>query len=426
MVRIELQIFDAIEWNPTNIPIEHVMRDGKFNIYTEVQQKGYFNILYRKSSLVITAGEYIGLIPLNDEVAINVHPKTPLSNLMHLIHKSGERFVDIDYERMYGELLYSSTNIFDFIIRSFLQDLQNIDKFGVYRKYEKTSHNDGLVKGKILFRETMKNVMRHQDHIIAHSFSLLDKDIPENRTIKYALWTVLNHFRDLNYQPRKVVRKAIYFYRFFEQVKLDRDKAFLADVQDILEKSQIPFMRSYYNTILRTSLLIINQSSIDVQRFEEDIYLPSLIIKMSDVFEKYLFRVLKEGIRRKNVKVLNGNKAEGMKKLFSDNPTYITNPDIVIKKERMFPLVIDAKYRDQPRREDLNQIITYCLAYGSNNGLLICPKTSVSSGEEYVGQISGVRIFTYYFNLDNKDILAEEQTLLSYIENKFLNDSTTA
>ncbi|MCW3985158.1 MAG: McrC family protein [Candidatus Bathyarchaeota archaeon] len=421
-----MQIFDAIEWSPTDIPIEHVMKDGKFNIYTDVQQKGYFNILFRRSSLVLTAGEYIGLIPLNDEVAINVHPKVPLSNLMHLIHKSGERVIDIDYERMYGELLYSSAGIFDFIIRSFLQDLQNIDKFGVYRKYETMFHNDGLLKGKILFKETMRNVMRHQDHIIAHSFFLLDKDIPENRAIKYALWTILNHFRDLNYKPRNLVRKAIYFYRFFEQVKLDRDKKFLVDVKDILETSQVPFIRSYYNAILRISLLIINQSSIDVQRFEQDIYLPSLIIKMSDVFEKYLFRVLKEGIQRKNVKVLNGNKAEGMKKLFSDNQMYTTTPDIVIKKEKIFPLIIDAKYKDQPRREDLNQIITYCLSYRSNVGVLICPKTSVLSGEEYIGQISGVRIFTYHFNLANKDIRAEEQTLLGYIEDKFLTDSTTA
>ena len=409
-------IFNAAEWGPTDIPIEYVMKDGKFNIYPEVQRKGYFNILFRSNSLTLTAGEYIGLIPLNDNVAIHVQPKVPLDNLIHFISKSGEKVTAINFEREYSELRYFSPNIFEFIIRSLLFELRNMDKLGVFRKYTTVDCNDGMPRGKLLFKGTMRNIMRHQNHNVSYSYFMLDKDIPENRCIKYALWLVLNYFKDLNYEPRNLVREAAYFYRMLEHIKLDRDRQFLLDIKNILKKNQIPSIRQYYSNILRTSLFVINRSSIAVERFEgEEVRFPSFVIKMSDVFEKYLLCILKEGMIKRDVRVLNGNTSEGMKKLFLDTPTPTANPDIVIRKDETIPIIIDAKYKEKPRREDLNQIISYCLSYGSSQGLLVCPKTSDLIGEEYIGEISGIRIFTYYFNLENKDILKEEQTFIDYI-----------
>jgi len=414
-----LRIFTAPELGPTDIPIEYVMKDGTLDIYPEVQQKGYFNILFRKNTLTVMAGEYIGLIPINDQVAIQVQPKVPLGNLIHLITKAGQKVVEIDLARMYDEVHYFSPNILEFIMRSLLLELRKVEKYGVYRKYISIERNDGMPRGKLLMKDTIiKDIMRQENHRVSYSFYELTQDTPENKLIKYTLWLMLNYFQDLNYEPRTLTREAYSFYEMFNRVTLDKERSFLGKVQEAIQEGRIPVVRQYYEDILKICLLVLSKSSLAIEGYERGIRLPCFVINMSEVFEYYLRNILKEGTTSGNIRILDGNTSEGMKSLFSDRTDPKANPDIVVMKNGRISLILDAKYKERPKREDFNQVITYCLSYGASLGIFVCPKTNdTENREQYEGKISGIRVFTYYFDLAG-DVSGEESEFLRYIQSK--------
>lgn len=414
-----MRIFTAPELGPTDIPIDYVMKDGAFDIYPEVQQKGYFNILFRKNTLTVTAGEYIGLIPINDQVAIQIQPKVPLGNLVHLITKAGQRVVEIDLARTYDEVRYFSPTILDFIMRSLLLELRKIEKYGVYRKYVSVQRNDGIPKGKLLIKETMiKDIMRQENHKVSYSFYELTQDTPENRLVKYTLWLILNYFQDLNYEPRTLTREAYNFYEMFNSVTLDKERSFLNKAQEAIQDKRIPVVRQYYENVLKICLLVLDKSSLAIEGYEQGIRLPCFVINMSEIFESYLRNILREDTTLENTRILDGNTSEGMRSLFSDKTDPKANPDVVVMKNGKIALILDAKYKERPKREDFNQVITYCLSYGVGLGIFVCPKTDdILAREQYEGEISGIRIFTYYFDLAG-DISNEERGFINYVQSK--------
>ena len=68
-------VYVARERETTAIPLGAVLRGGKVDILPAVRGRDYFDIRFQGDRLWITAGKYIGVVPLNDEVAIRVEPK---------------------------------------------------------------------------------------------------------------------------------------------------------------------------------------------------------------------------------------------------------------------------------------------------------------------------------------------------------------
>ena len=79
------RIFEAREREPTTIPIDDILRDGILDIIPEVQRREYFDITFRGDRLTVTAGKYVGLIPLNERVFIRVEPKVPVGSLLLML-----------------------------------------------------------------------------------------------------------------------------------------------------------------------------------------------------------------------------------------------------------------------------------------------------------------------------------------------------
>jgi len=418
-----LKVYTVTELKPTDIPIEEVLVDGKFDIYPEVQEKNYFNIIYRKSSLSIYAGRYIGLIPINNRIAIRVEPKVPFKNIIHIISKSKSKIESMYFfERYYTKETYYAPNIFEFIVRTFLHELHILENQGIYRKYLPHTENASRLKGKILFNETMKyNLARNIKQKACYSYHFLDRDIPENRVIKYALWGLLLHYQAALGKPDNLLRDLYYAYRMFEHVSLDKTRNFIPQVNDLVYNKKIPTIRNYYYNILRLCFFILESSSITIERDEREIKLPSFVVNMDKVFEKYLLYTLKEKIDTKatGIQVLDGNTREGQKSLFVDRSEPKASPDIVLKYEEIIFSIIDAKYKERPKRADYNQVITYCASYGTNEAILVCPKTDVDKkGEHYTGEIDGRIILEYYFDLERANIEAEENDFCNYIRQK--------
>src|SRR5216684_7817826 len=98
-------IYDCQERHAVNLPLDHVLLpNGKLDILPAVMSKGYFDIDYRGDALSFVAGRYVGLIPINDRVLIDVKPKVPVKNLLRLIDIAGEELGVLHFfERDYRE-----------------------------------------------------------------------------------------------------------------------------------------------------------------------------------------------------------------------------------------------------------------------------------------------------------------------------------
>lgn len=93
-----MRVIEAIERQPVTIPIKEVMGDdGLFSFVPEVKEKGYFDIDYRKNELVIIAGNYIGQVPLTEDIVIHVTPKVPIANLARIIGIASQPIRCLDF-----------------------------------------------------------------------------------------------------------------------------------------------------------------------------------------------------------------------------------------------------------------------------------------------------------------------------------------
>src|SRR5690554_6152968 len=100
-----MKIHSAEERNEINIDIEEVVKEGgKLDIYPNV--KNFFSIDYKpkRDKLTLFAGKYIGLIPINSSLAIEIKPKFSISNLTRIVSIAEDNFNTLNFfSREYKE-----------------------------------------------------------------------------------------------------------------------------------------------------------------------------------------------------------------------------------------------------------------------------------------------------------------------------------
>jgi 5-methylcytosine-specific restriction enzyme subunit McrC len=201
-----------------------------------------------------------------------------------------------------------------------------------------------------------------------------------------------------------------------ETVPVDKSRSYIPVVEKNIQRDVYSTSRHFYINLLKLCLLIIRRFSVKIEVNGGYVELPSYIFDMSKVFQDYLLNTLISTLGR-NI-VHDGNKRSYNKPLFDDKEQPRAEPDLIIQNsEKAIKLIVDSKYKEKPKREDYNQLISYCLSYKSKIGLFICPKASENvSGERFIGTISGIKILIYYVDMNSEDLLIEEHNLSKYIE----------
>jgi len=91
-------------------------------------------------------------------------------------------------------------------------------------------------------------------------------------------------------------------------------------------------------------------------------------------------------------------------------------------------VVIDAKYKLDVSRDDVNQVLGYALTYGTDTVALVLPRKSAAAprGLQLLGQVGGVSVYTYVFDLGSPDLEAEEQLFRVHAGNLLAAATTLA
>ncbi len=403
-------IYQAREREATSIPIDEVLRNGEIDIIPEVQGHEYFDITFRGDRLTLTAGKYVGLIPLNDRVFIQVEPKVPIGNLLAILSAVEGEIVELSVlNREYRTTAEAPpTQLLAAIASAFASALSQIEVDGLQKRYDPFTEGGSFLKGQIRFNESVQRYWsRGTRYAAVSTFFDLTADIQENRLLRYACHVLLVHHRRAEIL-RNTIRRLSHFEELFSSAGVRLDPSGSRDIQKSAEHAP------EYLRALRLARLIVSGHGIELRGDGEDVSLPSFLINMETLFEDYVRHVM--ATRLTGVEVLNGN-TKGSKSLFDDRKDPPATPDVVVRRGADHPLIGEVKYKTLETRDDRYQVLAYGLSYRARDIVLILPAGSPeSSGLAGVGEVNGIRVHRYRFDLAATDLNAEEGRMAATLQ----------
>jgi 5-methylcytosine-specific restriction enzyme subunit McrC len=421
----ERTVYSGPEWEELGVPLAEVLHGGDLDIYPEVLEGRYFQIQFKSNRLAITAGGHVGLIPINDRVAIEVRPRVEIRNLERIFAIGrGEPLPLHRYIRRYAAHEEMTPSLLDALAEALIGSLERVTERGLHREYVVRTSTMPFPRGRILIGRTVQQVAsRGIRHKVVSSWFEPTVDTAPNRCLKYAAWTLLQRYSRMKQLPHR--RSALVAglngaYQFFDGVELELSRDWLGD-RRVQDPSTMPSGRDYYSDALQLAVAIAREEGIRF-RDQGDLALPTLLVDMDALFESYVREVLAGYFRQvpNPPQVLDGNLAPprgGRKALFDTEPSEDATPDVVVIPSAAGrpPVIVEVKYRPlegQPQRADLNQVIGYGVSYRAQSVVLVQPaKRAADAGMRKVGVIDKLTMHAYALDLSSERLHAVEHSL---------------
>jgi 5-methylcytosine-specific restriction endonuclease McrBC regulatory subunit McrC len=142
--------------------------------------------------------------------------------------------------------------------------------------------------------------------------------------------------------------------------------------------------------------LIIENSTV-VAKVGDDVRLSAFVIKMEDIFERYIRTVLDDAFKPE-LRIIDGNKNK--RALFKNAVNPQIPPDMMVYDSSKCLIVADTKYKEKnsPVVDDWYQLISYSMALEVPSGVLIYSANKPSTPRSF--QIGDKTVWVYYFSLD--------------------------
>ena len=434
-------IYEFLEQEKRRIPLDYLLRDGIPDLYPEVAKKDHFQLELRRDGLLIQARGYVGIIPLNDRVAIDVRPRVPIANLERLFRISEQSAQQLNlstYLSRHPEHLESNPSLLDLLTRGLLLAIDEIRQQGLHHDYVQRITNTSFPHGRIMVGETLQ---RHLGRGISHravtTWFERAIDTGPNRCLKFVLAYLAHHYRSLpqDRKTKQYLTDLNHAFLLFDSVSTDTTQTFMAEPL-VREPIMMPITRSAYVPALSLALTILRNRSVAFTT-HGTLHMPAFVIALYEIFEAYIRKVLHNALRDQTwwLDVLNGNLSPeaggGRKRLFQEGyPTDLAvqdaTPDIVLKSHgpttaAPYPVIIDTKYTAITRvadRDAIEQAITYGASYRAPHVVLVFPyvdRPALLSGLQTVGHLGNVVVHQYVFNLDAPITDTEERAFASAI-----------
>lgn len=155
-----MRIVHAEERKEIDIPISEIVKEGgKLNIFPSV--KNYFSIDYKpkNNNLSLIAGGFIGLIPINSDLAIEIKPKFSISNLTRIVSIAEDNFKTLSFfSKKYSETSDSTKTIFEFMAECLVNELKTLEEEGLLKEYLQKSEDALIIRGRINFNESIRSL----------------------------------------------------------------------------------------------------------------------------------------------------------------------------------------------------------------------------------------------------------------------------
>ncbi|SET98275.1 5-methylcytosine-specific restriction enzyme subunit McrC [Hymenobacter actinosclerus] len=409
------------------------LQTGSLLLSPHVIGSGYIRVQADKDQVVIHAGPYIGLIPLNDYVTLEIVPRVPISNLVRILAASGRAPQRLPESlRTYATQAVPVGQIRDELANAFIRQVQLIGASGLHYIYETRKEDTSFPRGRILLNETITRLLaKGKRYLISTARFERNINTSPNQLLKLALLVLASTYQTSN--KNGLVTKQLGAIRDCLAVFSGVTTLATHNLRLSTVFSKLPPTREYYLPALELAQLILGIRGLDFDSNEGNVSLPSLLWKMDDIFEDYVRWGLRQHLLEALPKyeVADGNvdqqQGGGGKRLFVNGPDFrMANPDIVIMEVDMHALrrpvaVFDVKYKPKkPERDDLNQILAYAMSYQVPVvGIISLAEMGKPSKLTFMGEIGMAKVYHYALQLGNNDLASEEaaitEVLLSLI-----------
>lgn len=407
-----INIIECEEFNTIQISVNHLLVDGEVKIDSRTSEHGFINIAFNRGQVIFRADRYVGLIPINSQFAIRVRPRTPISNIVYMLVKSGVAPIALpDYSRGYIPRFEIGEDVERVYYKSLVLGIKRIIERGFLKSYVKVN-NPPAWRGRLLVSNTVSRYVAKGVHYKKEfDFNTLSVANYENIALKEALIQVMN-WLITNDRRNVIIREIDILLSAMEAIPRWEFSisSLIAEIGHRISFLSTDYI--YYNEPLWTAYLLL-QSKFPELIGDGFVSLDSLVVDISKIFEAYIRRVLSEKFSQRGLGVKDGN--INPTRFFVNGGDYRVHPDIIITQGNTSIAILDVKYKPEPKESDRYEVISFMDVVGVNIGGFICPQRE-NDISQYMGETNGgKRLSLFRFNLSAIDAEAECDRLFNNI-----------
>ncbi len=334
-----------------------------------------------------------------------------VENLDDNIYESKDNLNSLNYKENFD----SKLNYLKYMIPLFLREVEKVVKKGILWNYENLSDNSNFFKGKLMVSEHIRYNISKKNKFYINYDEFTPNNI-ENKILKLTLEKIYNLTDDVYFRGK--IRKYLNEFKFINVNKMPKKQ-----IKNLLSKFVVNKRNLEYKSImLLAKYFLLNETKFSI--FYDENYvdgLTSLFIRMNCLYENYIFKKLEKLIKEEENCTIKAQYAA--LKVF-DNDAYKIRPDIVITLNKKEYIILDTKWKklkENPKREDVYQMITYYSTfnnYGKNckKIVLIYPKYDGIKEDvikEYVIK-DKLTLYIHFVDLESEESV--EKSLKNLIE----------
>ncbi|MCI9872739.1 McrC family protein [Arthrobacter humicola] len=395
---------------------------------SEFEERQFFTIRVKRGKYFLTAGKYVGVIPISRGLILRVAPKVSTSQLIHILRLAKESPLLINLlERSYAQ--GDDLSLLDLLIHALHRELGVLFQLGPIREYRSRTDTSESVRGRPLFEQTISKLWPKA------SFDRVTFDVHEftpqnylNQALEYTIWLVRRTYPSIAPNPSPhIMRDFADAHQMFTPVAPDRRRAFLPALRSHL-REQITFEPfASLRPLLTLCRMILDGIGVDLESDPTDVVnLVPMVVNMEEVFQNLLFQTLSDrapsfaGLQcwdtaNQHQRPLLKPGTKVPPAMFLPKPSsQPAKPDLTFALNSIPALIGDAKYKSGQDIHDVYQAVSHAGAYGARDVLLIYPSTGVSEPIKFasLGRVGEIGVFTCSFPLDADDLGKEADTLV--------------
>jgi hypothetical protein len=413
---MERTVFPCEEFGEINVPIDRLYVDGRIDVYPELSR--FFDIDYRAGRLVLVAKSYVGLIPVNDRIAIHVVPRFPIANLFYILQRAESKLQFVaGHTRAYD--LTGNTDLDPAAIfgSRLLDMLSHVRREGLLRRYVSKVYDD-RIDGELLFSDTISRFYsRGVRHRQVRRVTEFCSDVVENRLIKNAIEKLARFYSNASDKTGKRQGRAAAeaLALLFDDVS--RFDGHTRSIRDSLPHyiMQLPTHHKPYATLLWIAYLIEGRQGLAIEKMGPATF-DTFVVNLVDVFEDYVRQVIADNIKDMlpGYFVKNGNVDQVP--LFTQGRPMKVKPDIYLVSGEKPTVVLDAKYKPSTKSADRYEVLAFCEALDAKVAIMLSP--SIGGPEmEILGRTrGGVEVHVARIDLGAADMKMAEAKFISNLK----------
>ncbi|MBS1583029.1 MAG: hypothetical protein JST66_12595 [Bacteroidetes bacterium] len=260
-----------------------------------------------------------------------------------------------------------SSNILDFFFALFVSDVEELVHQGLIKRYRRTRGNQTALKGRLDFpRHIQQNLIHQERFFVEHQ--VYDTDHLLHSLLKQALLLVGDLGRDSS-----ITSRAKGLNWAFENIA-DRQLTPQNLDRIILDRKTAPYARA----VQLAKMIVLNHAP-DLKG--GSMPLIGLMFNMNQLFEEFVFRVLRKAARAPEFRSLDLTIRNQRSMRFWNKKTL--RPDMVMDHTRegqQKRIIVDTKWKvppnGKPSDTDLRQMFVYNVQFNATDGVLLYPSTN--------------------------------------------------